>query len=51
MYATTIDCTNMETTLDEQDGTGECNPGLREETWKIFEEYRSRTEYGEGSSE
>ena len=50
MYTRTVDLKNTETTQNEDDGTGECNPGLRAETRKIFEENKSKTEQDEDNS-
>ena len=44
MYTKTVELTDLETT-QEEDGTSECNPILRTESQKIFEEYRSGMEY------
>ena len=47
MYTTTVELINTEIFQDE-DGTSECNPGLRAESRKIFEEYKPRVEHQEG---
>ena len=44
MYTKTVELTDLENT-QEEDGASECNPVLRAESQKIFDEYRSGMEY------